>query len=173
MKVTIRDLNKTLINVLNSFIGIRGFNNIEARCEDIFTEEADGLVSPANSFGHMDGGIDQAYLNRFGNSLEADVKEEIALRPMKELLIGETIVIPLDKEDFDYLIVAPTMREPGPIRETIDVYLSSKAAFIAAKSMGFSKLVMPGMGTLTGRVREDIAANHMLTAYKEVFGRDA
>lgn len=171
MQTIIRDLNKTLINVLNAFIRIRGFENIEAKCEDIFAEPCDCLVSPANSFGYTDGGIDQSYMNKFGKEIETKVKGIIANRPMKELLVGETILVDTKNHEFPNLLIAPTMREPGPIAENIDVYLASKAAFIRAKGK-FNTLVMPGMGTLTGKVREDVAANHMLTAYKEIMGKE-
>ena len=39
---------------------------VEASQGDIFDVPADAIVSPANSFGFMDGGIDLAYSYRFG-----------------------------------------------------------------------------------------------------------
>jgi O-acetyl-ADP-ribose deacetylase (regulator of RNase III) len=41
---------------------------------DIFEHMADVTVSPANSFGYMDGGIDLVYSNYFGWELEANSK---------------------------------------------------------------------------------------------------
>jgi len=43
----------------------------------IFDEPADAIVSPANSFGFMDGGIDRLYLERFGQSLQDRVQAQI------------------------------------------------------------------------------------------------
>ncbi|MCP4502544.1 MAG: hypothetical protein GY822_21550 [Deltaproteobacteria bacterium] len=42
--------------------------------------EGDDLVSPANSFGFMDGGIDQVYIQRFGSALQTKVQQESAAR---------------------------------------------------------------------------------------------
>jgi hypothetical protein len=41
---------------------------------DIFEQKADAIVSPANSFGYMDGGIDLLYSKYFGWELEANLR---------------------------------------------------------------------------------------------------
>lgn len=37
----------------------KGINNVSVHLANIFDVEGDTLVSPANSYGYMDGGIDQ------------------------------------------------------------------------------------------------------------------
>jgi hypothetical protein len=44
---------------------------VEVSCGDIFGVKADAIVSPANSFGYMDGGIDLVYSRFFGWELES------------------------------------------------------------------------------------------------------
>lgn len=46
------------------------FDNIEPVLGDLFEVEADAIVSPANSFGIMDGGIDLLIRDHLGNTEE-------------------------------------------------------------------------------------------------------
>jgi hypothetical protein len=47
---------------------------------DIFENTADAIISPANSFGYMDGGIDLVYSKYFGWALEANLKAVLSER---------------------------------------------------------------------------------------------
>lgn len=60
---------------------------VGVRCTvgDIFAADADAVVSPANSFGFMDGGIDLAYSERFGWGLQARLQRHIAEHHLGEL----------------------------------------------------------------------------------------
>jgi O-acetyl-ADP-ribose deacetylase (regulator of RNase III) len=51
--------------------------NVEVGFGDIFEATADSIVSPANSFGYMDGGIDAAYLARFGAGLQSRLQQHL------------------------------------------------------------------------------------------------
>src|SRR5579871_49495 len=59
----------------------------------IFEVEADALVSPANSFGFMDGGIDAAYTDRFGPGLSQRLREIIKTKHHGELLVGQAQIV--------------------------------------------------------------------------------
>ncbi|WP_430913908.1 macro domain-containing protein [Methylobacterium sp. sgz302541] len=89
---------------------------------------------------------------------------------MHELLVGEALIVPTGGDAIPFCISAPTMRVPGPILDPIDVLLASKAALLAAREAGFKQVLMPGMGTLTGRVPAPLAVRLMLDAYQTVFG---
>ena len=55
--------------------------------------EFDCLVSPANSFGMMDGGMDAAITKFFGISLEYRVKEKILQNYLGEQPVGTSFII--------------------------------------------------------------------------------
>ena len=59
---------------------------------DICQIPCDAVVSPANSFGFMDGGLDHALSERFGWDLQERLQEEISGLPVGELLVGQTLV---------------------------------------------------------------------------------
>ena len=85
-------------------------NDVTVTEEDIFELGADALVSPANSFGFMDGGIDHQISERLGWHIQDLVQKAIRARPLGELLVGEAIVVPTGDAQTPWLIAAPTMR---------------------------------------------------------------
>lgn len=144
----------------------------------ILEVECDALVSPANSFGFMDGGIDAIYSEYFGWDLQLKLRRKILDRHHGELLIGMAESVATGKERHPYLIAAPTMRVPmtlGP--ETIAPYLATRAVLLLIRSgqsenrpLGdlIRSVAFPGMGTGVGRVPAEICARQMRTAYNEV-----
>jgi O-acetyl-ADP-ribose deacetylase (regulator of RNase III) len=169
MRLTICDLNPDVPLAAQNLALERGLDTVTGHVGDILALSADAIVSPANSFGLMDGGIDLAYSRRWGWGVQERLRAEIRKRPMVELLVGEALVIPTGDARLPLMISAPTMRVPGPISDWADVLLASKAAFLAAREHGFGHIVMPGMGTLTGRVPARAAVSLMLDAYLFVF----
>lgn len=73
MHLHIRDRNEPLVDALKR--EFQGVVDVEVSCGDIVGMTADVIVSPANRFGFMDGGIDLAYSNRFGWDLEERLQE--------------------------------------------------------------------------------------------------
>ena len=146
--------------------------NVEIINNDICQENCDAIVSPANSFGFMDGGLDLALSERFGWGLETKVQKAIRNRPLKELLIGEALTIPTEDPQTLWLIVAPTMRVPMKLRQSINAYLAMKAILIAAKTHtqkpAIQVVAIPGLGTGVGGLAPEIAALQMWQAFKEV-----
>jgi hypothetical protein len=82
---------------------------------DILVLARGALVSPANSNGFMDGGIDQQYAAFFGRDVQGRVLEAVRSRPEGHLPVGAAAVVPTDHAAIPYLIVAPTMFAPGPV----------------------------------------------------------
>ena len=52
--------------------------------------KCDAVVSPANSFGFMDGGIDMAYSQHFGWHVQERLQELIRQQHHGELLVGRS-----------------------------------------------------------------------------------
>ena len=153
----------------------RHFNvvdNVEVLEGDICQVECDGLVSPANSFGFMDGGLDYSISERLGWDLQKQLQAEIAKRPVKELLVGEALILPTGDPNIPWLISAPTMRVPMRLRQTVNAYIAMKAILSVVTSHTdqpkINTVAIPGLGTGCGALPPDIAALQMWTAYKEV-----
>lgn len=62
---------------------------------DITAAPCDAVVSPANSFGFMDGGLDLALCERFGWQLQDALQREIRALPIGELRRGGDRIAPL------------------------------------------------------------------------------
>ncbi len=138
---------------------------------DITKMACDAIVSPANSFGFMDGGLDHALSERFGWDLEKKLQQQIKELPEGELLVGQAIVMETGDRDVPYLISAPTMRVPTNfnIDTSVNAYLAMKAVLIKAKSMNsISSVAVPGLCTGVGRMQPIIAARQMFQAYTEI-----
>ncbi len=163
-------------------------------CEgSIFDYETDAVVSPANSFGFMDGGIDYGYIQFFGEQLQEAVQQRIRDGMTGgELLVGAAFAIKTHDSKIPYLIVAPTMRVPMRLPlDTVNPYLATKAAIRAVlfqnkvtktynpvskkieRNKPIETVSFPGMGTGVGRVPPELCARQMRAAVDEVmFGGD-
>lgn len=149
-----------------------GLEAVKIVDSDICHLPCDAIVSPANSFGFMDGGLDHLLSDRFGWDLEKRVQKAIQSRPMRELLIGEAIIVPTEDVKVPWLICAPTMRVPMRIKTSVNAYLAMKAILIAARShdheIGIEHVAIPGLGTGVGHLSPEVAATQMAKAYREV-----
>jgi O-acetyl-ADP-ribose deacetylase (regulator of RNase III) len=134
--------------------------------------ECDAIVSPANSFGIMDGGLDWDIRERFGHQIEERLQRQIAKNSLRELLVGEALAIHTNDERIRWLIAAPTMRVPMShgIAESVNAYLAMKAALMTAWSYQcqIHTVAIPGLCTGVGRMKPETAALQMFTAYREV-----
>jgi O-acetyl-ADP-ribose deacetylase (regulator of RNase III) len=73
MKFLLRDRSSAVVEAWRAeFIEAP---DVEVSGGDIFDLSADAIVSPANSFGFMDGGIDLVYSQHFGWGLQERLRE--------------------------------------------------------------------------------------------------
>lgn len=145
--------------------------NVEIISGDILQIPTDAIVSPANSFGFMDGGLDLYISETLGWHIEENLQKQIAQLDEKELLIGKSITIETGNDKIPYLISAPTMRVPMSfnIATSVNAYLAMKAILIAAsKNDKIQTVSIPGLCTGCGRMPFHIASNQMFLAYDEV-----
>jgi O-acetyl-ADP-ribose deacetylase (regulator of RNase III) len=144
--------------------------------DDILTGQADAIVSPANSFGYMDGGIDLAYRKFFGHELQVRLQERIRTQFFGELAVGQATIVSTRHEAFPSLISAPTMRVPDRISDTVNVYLAFRAAIIAVlehnqrEHSPIRSVRVPGLGTGVGGMSPTRAAFQMHAAFDAVLG---
>ncbi|MDR2410169.1 MAG: macro domain-containing protein [Bacteroidales bacterium] len=172
VKIFLRDLSKEVTDAWN--IAFDGYPDIEISCGNIFDLKADSIVSPANSFGFMDGGIDLAYSRYFGWDLQKKLQEIIRDEYFGELPVGNAVIVETKNKEIKYLISAPTMRVPQDISGTVNAYLAFRAALIAVKKFNkkmnnaIESVLCPGLGTLSGSMPPTICAVQMRKAYDSI-----
>ena len=166
MDIVLIDLNEELVDTWKEHFA--GCDDVDIICDDYFTVPADALVSPANSEGFMDGGLDEAIRNVLGYDVEAKVQEKY---PDGFLPVGQAVAISLDHPDYDWLISAPTMERPEYVGDTNNAYLAFRAILKCADEIGAERLVCCGLATWTGRMLPDECAYQMKEAYVEHNGQ--
>lgn len=139
---------------------------------------ADAIVSPANSYGYMDGGIDLQYRNFFGLKIQRKVQEAIKEKSGGRLPVGEALIVPTCHHKIPRLIVAPTMETPRNISKTNNVYLAMKAVLEKTllyneRNKNYSQrrireILVPSLGTGVGRMEYFTAAEQMKKAIDQV-----
>ena len=145
--------------------------HIEVLRGDITKVPCDAVVSPANSFGFMDGGLDLALSERFGWDLQDRLREAIRALPERELLVGKALAVPTLDRKVPWLIAAPTMRVPmsHQIATSVNAYLAMKAILLVAQAHeSISTVAIPGLCTGVGRMSARTAARQMHAAFAEV-----
>ena len=149
------------------------YPEVEVLTGDYFQQSADAIVSPANSFGIMDGGLDLAIRNELGFQVETDIQEVILNKYHGEMPIGSAEIINTNHNKWSYLIAAPTMRIPENIAFTLNAYIAFRAILIAINNFNECKpnrpiksLVCSGLGTGIGSMEPVKCAAQMRAAYK-------
>ena len=151
------------------------YPEVEILSGNYFKQSADAIVSPANSFGIMDGGLDLAIRNELGFQVETDIQEIILNKYHGEMPIGSAEIIKTNHDRWSYMIAAPTMRIPENVAYTLNAYVAFRAILIAINSFNESKpklpiksLVCSGLGTGIGSMEPTKCAAHMRAAYKMI-----
>jgi len=130
----------------------------------------DCIVSPANSYGHMDGGIDELYTKYFGNQLQVRLIEEIMRRFSKGLLpVGKALLMRTKDEKIPFMISAPTMEGPMSLERPHNVFFAMNAMLSCAEKNRelIHDIYCPGLGTGVGRVPFEAAAQEMVKAFRK------
>lgn len=162
MNIYLRDVNKRVFFALAETFKETG---VDVSLGSIFDIPAEAIVSPANSFGYMDGGIDNLYRYHFGFWIEQELMQRIALLPEKHLPVGEAIAIRTKNERHPIMISAPTMYLPQRVETTKNAQLAFGAALRLAKQNGYKSIISPGLCTLTGGMEPEVAAEQMYQAW--------
>lgn len=143
--------------------------------------ECDAIVSPANSFGFMDGGIDALYARHFGSDFQRRVRSLIQTKHHGELPVGMADIVETDNLKIPHVILAPTMRVPMVLQDSANPYLAARAVFLlvlhGTKEAGANTsrrldeivrtLAIPGLGTGVGQIGVSTCAQQVRTAIKD------
>ena len=180
MKLILSATEASLANAWEKFCGDLDF--VEIHRGSILDVDCDAVVSPANSFGFMDGGIDALYMDYFGSDIQMIVRRQIFEQHRGELIVGNADVVGTGSEKIPFLIVAPTMRVPMVLNESVNPYLAARAVFRLIKEGLFltgqfkgqrigdhiNQLAMPGLGTGVGKVGYNTCAHQVRSAIKDI-----
>lgn len=144
----------------------------------IFDVACDAIVSPANSFGFMDGGIDYQMSEYFGWHVQQRLQARIQQHHHGELVVGTAEIVATDHRKIPYVISAPTMRVPMILKESVNAYLATRAVCILIKHGRFDdgtliaermrSVAFPGMGTGVGQLPPQICARQMHAAIDDI-----
>jgi O-acetyl-ADP-ribose deacetylase (regulator of RNase III) len=160
------DLNSDLVEAWTD--AFKAFPDVTVRQGDLLAVAEHCVVSPANSYGFMDGGIDAAYCAFFGAEIEKKVREAIALRPEQMLPVGASLVVSTGHARIPYLILAPTMIMPEEVGSQ-NCYRAMRAVLRIAEAQPeiARDVFCPGLATGVGMVPPRNAAAMMAQAYRD------
>jgi len=155
------------------------FHNKDIFLVDIPDDTLNAIVSPSNSFGDLQGGIDLVYYKRFGHTLEERLQQVIIDTKFGELVIGDALILQINKfYSYQFFISAPTMRVPMCINveNNVNVYLAFRAILIelirynslVSDQDKIQHVVCPGLGTGIGKISPEICAKQMYQAYMNI-----
>lgn len=144
---------------------------------------AEALVSPANSFGWMRGGVNAVYAQAFP-AVEQSVRSAVLAYHGGELPVGEALIVPTGAPGPAWLIIAPTMRTPGELLppDTVHPFLATRAVLRLWRDgtledgrpvrAAVRTIALPGMGTGVGGVSPQSCARQVIAAWDEIMARD-
>lgn len=163
LKIYLCSLEREMIEAWKFYF--KNDNNIEIYYGSIFDIECDAIVSPANSFGMMTGGLDYKISEFFGWDLQERLQSIIKTKYHGELLVGQAEIVETNHNKIQYLISAPTMRKPMIIKNTSNVYIAMRAILLLLKTHTFiSKISIPALGVGTGKMSYKKCALQMKTS---------
>lgn len=174
LHITLCDTNPDVVHAWCKLFDSVG--EVEIVEGSILETDAHALVSPANSFGDMGGGVDKHIDNFFNGAAQPVVRSAIGDRFYGELPVGMAIIVEMPGQRFPFLVVAPTMRIASDVRGTINAYLAMRAVLIAilqhnqANARAINKVAISGLCTGVGGMSAFEAAEQMRAAHDNVIG---
>ncbi len=180
MKIILTAVEQELAEAWERFCG--DLDGVSVYHGSILDVRCDAVVSPANSFGFMDGGIDLIYSHHFGWHVQEQLQKLIKTKHHGELLVGSAEIIETNNVAIPYLIAAPTMRVPMILRDSVNPYLAGRAVLLLIKhgifesgslagekiSDAIQTVAFPGLATGVGRVSVNTCARQLRAAIEEV-----
>ncbi len=174
LRISLGDMKPEIaIALATAFAGADQVEVVEGNLLDL---ACDAIVSPANSFGDMGGGIDKAIDDFHRGAAQRALTNAIAEQFFGELPVGAALVVKLPGRRLSFVVAAPTMRIPGNVAGTINAYLSMRAALTAVlrhndiADFAIRSLAVPGLCTGVGGMPHEKASEQMRIAYDSVIG---
>ncbi|MEV4141056.1 macro domain-containing protein [Dactylosporangium sp. NPDC049742] len=170
LKVVLCDVNAKVVQAWRS--AFQDNPEVEIVKGSILNQRVDAWVSPTNSQGRMDGGVDAVVKRHLGAGIQLRVQRAIHDGFAGTLPIGSAVCVPSGAATPRFLISTPTMTQSVQnVRETLNVALACAAAFQAihmqnaAEPGSITSVALVGMGAATGKVPPQVCANLMWAGY--------
>ncbi|MEH6374032.1 macro domain-containing protein [Streptomyces sp. KLMMK] len=170
LRVVLTDINTKVVEAWRA--AFADTSGIEIRKGSILDEDVDAWVTPTNSRGRMDGGVDAAIKRHLGAGIQLRVQRAIRNQFAGSLPVGAAVCVPSGAVNPKFLISTPTMETSSEnVSETLNVALACAAAFQAIhrqnkeKPGSIQSVALVGMGAQTGRVPARVCANLMWTGH--------
>lgn len=181
MHIILTAIDEPLARAWEAFCGDLDAELVSIHRGSILDVECDAVVSPANSFGFMDGGIDAVYTKHFGKQLQERVQRHIQDAHHGELLVGQADVLST-RGDPPFCIIAPTMRVPMILDDSVNPYLAARAVLLLIEHGVFThgehegraikdvieRVALPGLGTGVGQIGSATCAHQVRAAIGQV-----
>jgi len=172
-RVILADHGRALVRAWSETFA--SFKTVEIHESDFFVHDASAIVSPANSFGIMDGGLDAAIRGELGAHVESAAQAAILERHHGELPVGAAEIVPTGHARWPFLVIAPTMRVPENVANTVNAYLAFRATLLAiarhnqnSPMQPIRSVLVPGLGTGIGAMDPRRCAAQMRVAFDHV-----
>ncbi|MEV5988044.1 macro domain-containing protein [Streptomyces sp. NPDC052051] len=170
LRVVLTDVNTAVVEAWRA--AFADTPEIEIRKGSILDEDVDAWVSPTNSRGRMDGGVDAAIKRYLGAGIQLRVQKAIRDQFAGSLPVGSAVCVASGAVKPRFLISTPTMETSSQnVSETLNVALACAAAFQAIHQQNrtapgsIQSVALVGMGAHTGRVPARVCANLMWTGH--------
>lgn len=180
MQIILSAVEDLLADAWEKFCGDLDFVSVHRG--SILDLQCDAVISPANSYGFMDGGVDELYLDHFGREIQMRVRRQIGDYHRGELVVGNADIVETDDLKIPFLIIAPTMRVPMVLYDSVNPYLAARAIFLLVSDGIFlsgtyqgkkveekvQTIAIPGLGTGVGKVSYNTCAHQVRQAIEDI-----
>ena len=100
IQIHLIDINQNMTNIWKKFF--KNIPNVHIHNTDLHTflnqnQNIEAIVSPANSFGLMDGGYDKAIVDYYGLNIVQKVKQYILKNYFGEQPVGTAFTVPINE----------------------------------------------------------------------------
>jgi O-acetyl-ADP-ribose deacetylase (regulator of RNase III) len=177
VKVNLVDINPRMVDAWRATFEENP--EVEIVHGSMLEQQASAWVSPTNSRGSMDGGLDAILKKHFGQKIETRLQHEIGRLYGGFLPVGHAVCVPTDAVSPRFLISTPTMHASSEdVSDTLNVALACAAAFQAVHQQNSREpgsvrsVALPGLGANTGKVPVEICADLMWTGYQLFLDRE-
>lgn len=175
MKIIFSDINDANLDSLK--VVFKDLPYFEFTKSSINSVDGDCIVSPGNSYGIMDGGVDRI-INYSLNYISETVQLLIRKKYLGEQPVGTCMIIPINQgpliqSKFKYLAHVPTMRVPKDVSNSDNPYLAFRALLTELyhhnnKYNDINTVVMTSFCCGAGKMNPHVSAKQMRLAYDYV-----
>ncbi|MCP2329651.1 O-acetyl-ADP-ribose deacetylase (regulator of RNase III) [Hamadaea flava] len=170
VRVVLTDINAKVVQAWRSAFADNP--EVEIVSGSIMNQAVDAWVSPTNSHGRMDGGVDAVIKQHLGAGIQLRVQRAIRAQFGTSMPVGSAVCVRSGAAEPQFLISTPTMvRSAEDVSAKLNVAFACAAAFQAihmqnaAEPGSIGSVALVGLGAATGRVPAQVCANLMWTGY--------